>query len=365
MSLREYLPRTTEGDDPYLPCPQTGPSEQDVSTVNAVNIAIQDYLKALNSWPPYSTVSSPNSQIFTNKDHKTATKFKLLPEYWQSLSYTEALLWLEKLSEKTKQAKAACDQIHEQILRSQQRETANIQQIISLSHSGLMQVIKWIPGESLTCATRNTQKLDNILKDPQPITSLLNLLVEMQTLGYIHTDLKPDNIIVEKANNITLIDTDMVTKSSDTPTTEGLLGTPGFIPPYAAGLNGVTYYNSHPSRDYYALAMTIGHMLASKFGKNNWDKFLDNGQAVSHNGIECANKISNWHKIRAFTRSKSTNTESILRKIRELDSNMDLKNGIYRLWEIMMHILREGENVKMTHGLIDQFAIATPNLSEI
>jgi serine/threonine protein kinase len=126
-------------------------------------------------------------------------------------------------------------------------------------------VQEYIEGQTLAEKIENGGLLsESFVKEI--LKNLLFLLNFVHSKGIIHRDIKPDNIILRKSDNIpVLIDFGAVRESMGTlmnsqggPTSSIIIGTPGFMPHEQAA--GRPLYNS----DLYSLGLTMIYLLTGK-----------------------------------------------------------------------------------------------------
>ncbi len=301
------------------------------------------------------------SRSDTYRKGERVVKYRPLPANWDYLNDSQRRELLTYREDLARTAMELGDRIHKNQTSSTEgnhRAESVVQGIIELQHYGFQQTLEWIPGCDLDKLIMNHQ-LD-AKNTTEAIVGLLRLLVRLEALNIVHRDIKPANLVIntEVPNKITVIDTELMTQAS-TESSTGFCGTPGFLPPYIFGVNG-KYKNTHPKRDYYSTAITIGHIMVDILGTSTWHKIAQGHNVFDYEKYK--DIPQNILAIRNFTKNKEVET-AILAHFKKLEQSIG--TSAYRLWQIMMHILKEGENIKMTHAIIDEFAIATPNLSEI
>ncbi len=126
-------------------------------------------------------------------------------------------------------------------------------------------VQEYIEGNTLTKIVQNQGKLDES-SVKEILVKLLEVLEYVHQHHILHRDIKPDNIIISKSDNLpVLIDFGAVKEtmstilsSSGTPSSSIVIGTPGFMPSEQS--IGRPVY----ATDLYALSLTVIYLLTGK-----------------------------------------------------------------------------------------------------
>lgn len=151
-------------------------------------------------------------------------------------------------------------------------------------------VQEWIQGPTLTDVVTATGKMSET-DVKNMLVSLLSVIDRVHSVGIIHRDIKPDNIILRNSNNEpVLIDFGAVKETVATViNSQGktdrsiIVGTPGFMAPEQAA--GRPIYAS----DLYSLGLTAIYMLT---GKHPQELNLDSetGEVLWHEYVENVSK---------------------------------------------------------------------------
>ena len=124
-------------------------------------------------------------------------------------------------------------------------------------------VQEWVEGQPLSAVPQNVWTEDRV---NQLVVDALKVLSHVHQRNIIHRDIKPDNIILRKTDQLPcLIDfgavkevMSTVVTTSGSPKTSMVIGTPGFMPPEQAA--GRPTFAS----DIYSLSMTAIYLLTGR-----------------------------------------------------------------------------------------------------
>lgn len=122
-------------------------------------------------------------------------------------------------------------------------------------------VMEFIDGESLTDRLSRTGRAMTEAEVTDVLRQVLNALTEVHGKGFVHADITPNNIMIDKSGNVVLIDfgsTKEVEEGNHRSTLAAMTRTPGYTP--QEQLDG-DITRMGPWSDFYALGVTLFRLL--------------------------------------------------------------------------------------------------------
>jgi len=122
-------------------------------------------------------------------------------------------------------------------------------------------VMEFIDGESLTDRLSRTGRAMTEAEVTDVLRQVLNALTEVHGKGFVHADITPNNIMIDKSGNVVLIDfgsTKEVEEGNHRSTLAAMTRTPGYTP--QEQLDG-DVSRMGPWSDFYALGVTLFRLL--------------------------------------------------------------------------------------------------------
>lgn len=122
-------------------------------------------------------------------------------------------------------------------------------------------VMEFIDGESLTDRLSRTGRAMMEAEVTDVLRQVLNALTEVHGKGFVHADITPNNIMIDKSGNVVLIDfgsTKEVEEGNHRSTLAAMTRTPGYTP--QEQLDG-DVSRMGPWSDFYALGVTLFRLL--------------------------------------------------------------------------------------------------------
>ncbi len=122
-------------------------------------------------------------------------------------------------------------------------------------------VMEFIDGESLTDRLSRTGRAMTEAEVTDVLRQVLNALTEVHGKGFVHADITPNNIMIDKSGNVVLIDfgsTKEVEEGNHRSTLAAMTRTPGYTP--QEQLDG-DVSRMGPWSDFYALGATLFRLL--------------------------------------------------------------------------------------------------------
>lgn len=129
-------------------------------------------------------------------------------------------------------------------------------------------VMEWVKGRSLTRAVSEAAYLNRREDLSRLAEGFVMLALRLLESGYVHGDVKPDNIMVREDGSMVFIDLDPVRVRGDEET--GFeAGTPGYVHPEACRLT------KNSRRDDYPIAVTAATLFAVADNASLWNTSKD------------------------------------------------------------------------------------------
>ena len=198
-----------------------------------------------------------------------------------------------------------CPPKKRQIIGKMFRREAKILEKLSGKHSQICQfyryfsedychylVQEWVPGITLEEKLHRRQRFSES-ETRKLLLNLLPVLEYIHSLGIVHHDIKPNNIILRSSDNLpVLIDFGVAREIGDLYQPKAIVGTPGYMSLEQA-MGQAAYDN-----DLYSLGVTAVHLLTGSFSNTN---NLQDCKRISHNTVRVIERAIAHEPERRFT----------------------------------------------------------------